>query len=319
MSNPWELNNPWGKGSENWNRWMEPEAVEETVTKPDSLPQNDSRRLTERQPATTEHKKRALDTINYYEKNGLSATSTFGHLDQAGFLKGLAQRVLDPDLINQASSNLCGVAAAVHILANFEPKSYVDGAIDLYERGQTDFGGFYSIRLSEEFITQTNMEGLPPCDFIVLRSIRFAENIPDRYNSSPFDSFTWPNEIPSMVEAFTRLRDITEPVFLRSPLSFHGATQENLNVFAKDVNNLIKGHAQVICLLDWGLMKIVGSVSFPYTAQWHYVHIREITISKDVDIYVTLKIWHWGGGSPKEIKLELRNFFLCYKRLWIFH
>lgn len=24
MSNPWETKNPWGKGSKEWNRWMEP-------------------------------------------------------------------------------------------------------------------------------------------------------------------------------------------------------------------------------------------------------------------------------------------------------
>lgn len=34
MSNPWEQNNPWGKGSENWNRWMKPKAVDGEVTKP---------------------------------------------------------------------------------------------------------------------------------------------------------------------------------------------------------------------------------------------------------------------------------------------
>ena len=33
MSNPWETKNPWGKGSKEWNRWMAPELVEETVGK----------------------------------------------------------------------------------------------------------------------------------------------------------------------------------------------------------------------------------------------------------------------------------------------
>jgi hypothetical protein len=33
MSNPWEQNNPWGKGSENWNRWMAPDGMDGAVAK----------------------------------------------------------------------------------------------------------------------------------------------------------------------------------------------------------------------------------------------------------------------------------------------
>jgi hypothetical protein len=33
MSNPWETNNPWGKGSKEWNRWMNPDQLEETAPK----------------------------------------------------------------------------------------------------------------------------------------------------------------------------------------------------------------------------------------------------------------------------------------------
>jgi hypothetical protein len=239
-------------------------------------------------------------------------------------LAALAERIDFPDVIDQAETNLCGIAAVVHILAEFEPLRYVTGILDLYHRGEASFGGFYEMKLGENYTNLSPTKGLNPADFILLGGIRYVENFPDRYDPSTdwgLDGFSWPLEVIRLVESFTSLRDISPEVKRRNGYRAKPKSIAFWSQLFRDLNNLQSGDAQIILLFDWG--RLNGDPGFMgITSSWHYVLYKNGQCINETEIRVD--IWHWGklahiGESRGKETISLPDFVAGLVDFAVFH
>jgi hypothetical protein len=150
MSNPWETNNPWGKGSKEWNRWMAPEGLEETVKGRSSKPVGQECAGVQIIRNADPHLPRYYSTHVvhfYYCSPGLSPVEWFGHFALSTQTKGSTTPLYYPahgDYFVQYGRD---IDAENPILENLTIKNqYLD-------RGSTVIR--YSMRIEENLLFRT--------------------------------------------------------------------------------------------------------------------------------------------------------------------
>jgi len=132
--------------------------------------------------------------------------------------EGLQDRVMNPNLIAQTNTNMCGIAAFVHQWAKDDPVGYVWLGITLYEHGTGRIGRgnltgkevFPSSDLKNSPLPYYQSEGhwfeMNHADWIILASIREAFNgLFTRYTANdplePLAGMTTPGEVVNAFKA----------------------------------------------------------------------------------------------------------------------
>jgi hypothetical protein len=101
----------------------------------------------------------------------------WSNVKKSDVVAGLKARIDRPDLINQATTNLCGPADFTRDIAIDRPKEYAQAVISLYETGSARIGTF-NIKpgsdLKKHMAPVTS--AMDPSDWIILASIRDTDN-----------------------------------------------------------------------------------------------------------------------------------------------
>jgi hypothetical protein len=323
MSNPWETSNPWGKGSKEWNRWMAPEeGVVGNILPGKAQTSNGDRPLKGRKKATSDQKLKALELNDWYYKEYKHPSVFFEMVDRNQLAADIKRHVMNPNVVNQANTNLCGIAAVVQIFVEFEPKDFVEAVWELYFHGKATLYD-YEVSASRLLGGLAPSMGLSPADYVLMSSIRLKENSLVGYHPT-FDEgegMTFPWEITKMVESLTSLRDVTAAVLHRVAWRADAAdrTISNYDSLFNELNKFITADAKVIVLYDSGILNgdsgILGS---SYTIYWHYVQFRKAWTDANETIF--FDYWDYGnaaGAKQKVVPLEL--FQKALKKIWVFH
>lgn len=245
----------------------------------------------------------------------------FEFVDRGVLATDIKKHVTNPDYVNQASTNLCGIAAITQLFIEFEPKDYVEAVWELYFTGKATLYS-YQIFASPILGKSPPSLGLSAADYIFLSSMRLTENSVFGYNppSDEGEGMTFPWEIKPIIESLTRLRDVTTQVLNRAGWRANPADRTILNYMAlfDELNKFIAGDAKVIVLYDSGILGgSPGVLGSNYSIYWHYIQYRKGWTDHNETIY--LDYWDYGNLVVTQKVVSLDLFQKSLKQIWVFH
>jgi hypothetical protein len=171
---------------------------------------------------------KAFDLIDYWV--GKANGKLWPFLDKEKVRLGLMARVVNPDLINQNATNMCGVATFVRDLAHDDPEQYALLGALLYEGGWGNLGRRSMTRIQPGAGTRMDKvpvngsgEEMDHADWLVLASIR-----------DHFNAFGYRNDV------FESMRGMTVdsmPQFFRSA-GYDQLTYDYSGTSTKGVDNM---------------------------------------------------------------------------------
>ena len=120
---------------------------------------------------------------------------------RAEMVRGLRERVADPDTMNQGVSSLCGPTSLFHCLIRDDADAYVKYVIDLYINGRATVGRL-NVRPGAD-CRNANPRGVPVVDWVALASLRDSENTVLDYEapSNAAAGITMPGSLASWFRA----------------------------------------------------------------------------------------------------------------------
>lgn len=117
---------------------------------------------------------------------------SFPQLRRSRVCLQMIARVLEPGLVKQANTLLCGPAAVTMALARSKPVTYVECCTGLAESGQVQVGNA-TFRARTDIRDYDGDEGLPAADWIMLASLinQPRETLKEATGSSAENIFQW--------------------------------------------------------------------------------------------------------------------------------
>lgn len=243
------------------------------------------------EPATNEDKQAAIDKVDAFE-NDANTTSAWSNVTKADFVSSLKNMINNPSSIDQASTNLCGIAAACKTAIEYDPISFVDNALELYQTGQIKSRNilYSNITPNEELRNGSPSNGLDAASFVMMSSVRDAGNYALDYtpktDKNGARGFGYPDDI---INFLTNFHDIGNKSPFGSTLLGRGGV--------KDISNALSNGQSVIARFDWSQL----TTGTPSTDRLqrnfgsHYVQITNIT---ETNGSVTINYWSWGAQQP---------------------
>ncbi|NUQ74363.1 MAG: hypothetical protein HUU21_12470 [Polyangiaceae bacterium] len=160
------------------------------------------------------NREEALRLVDEFEKR--SSTSAFPSADKSQLIEGLRARIIDPKIINQNHTMLCGPAAFVYSMASQDPVAYARFIIDLYEKGRATVGKM-TVSPSGALMRYSVPAGeIHVADWIPLASIRNSKGSVvffDKYDSvdEELPAMTLPSHLHSWIDevGYTKVVDRT--------------------------------------------------------------------------------------------------------------
>ena len=229
-----------------------------------------------------------------------SEDGVFPNISRSDVANGMRARLKNPELIDQASSSLCGPAALMYAVLCKSPYFYVRYITGLYDTGFGALGDSFGIavRPGPDCRAADPSGELAGVDWVALASLRDSEN--------DFIDYQGPSD---------KAGGITMPVSLSLWMGKCGfadrknetnvlmtASESNL----KDAADLHRG-GHTVCLFCKGdtLRGTAGGVT---TTPSHWVVMtREAVISKN---NVTMQVFSWGQFF--ELNMPKATFFSTY-------
>ena len=236
--------------------------------------------------ATPDMIQRAILSLLIFRDNGKGGV--WSKISRIDYANSLIKLVRNPDIINQASTNLCGIAATVHAMVEYDPESFVDLAIGLFENGKAKSKSFFhsDISANEELLNKKPTNGLDNVGYVIMTSMRDSYNLMPGYDPSTdtgLKGFTYPGDISDIATNFANMKDVT--------------WDYSNNVAG--LNKALSEGATIIALFDADMLK-TGKPNPDFLQKTfgnHYVIINSIT-QKGKNI--TINYWNWGDTSKKQ-------------------
>lgn len=250
----------------------------------------------------------AKDMISAFAADAYSPQA-FPKLDKADIVSGLQARVANPLVINQAGLNVCGPAAAAYTFASSDIVGYTKMAISLYTRGKATCRS-YTIKAGSDLRSHGPDDykwgtGLKPepIDWMVLSSMRDAENWAFDFKGAPSDAFsaiTMPGEMEEWLEdiaGFKEVVDETNLVFTKGLGHLGKVNSEysngkfvvlfiNANMIYGKTKKAAKKHAK-----GGGKKAKEGKMSAGLPNHWVVLESNVVIVNDSVIMW----IWTWGG------------------------
>ena len=104
-----------------------------------------------------------------------TGAAAFKKIPRAAVAAGLSARVVDPNLIDQAGSSLCGPSVFTRRIAGTDPVAYVTFVIDLYQTGQGHIGDL-KVKAGDDLRDYDPGSRIDPADWIAIASLRDSDN-----------------------------------------------------------------------------------------------------------------------------------------------
>lgn len=193
---------------------------------------------------------------------------------------GLLLRLMQPGLIDQASSSLCGPSALLYNLALDQPVTYVKYAIDLFEKGHANIGKM-TIEPSHD-CRHSQPGDVPAVDWMTAASLRDSENWFFDYESTKdeFAGITLPSEIEDWFTAagFSDVQNDTNLV-----LSKNESVIGNIN------DRFNKGYR--VCLLVGDNMLSTNHTQKATATANHWIVLRSAISLVNGNVSATVFTW----------------------------
>ena len=189
--------------------------------------------------------------------------SDWPHINRAQLVEALEDRVMDPNLIDQAGQNVCGVVAMLRAWALDSPVDYVSLALDLYTRGTGQLkGGRLGaprwVTPSSELKSEAPPGGMNPADWLLSASIRESLNTVFNYTAGEglfrIKAYTTPGDVENEFRRFgySRIRNKASLV-----LSSHGyeSLMEASQLFLQGSRVIMLVNSRLVDGLDAGVVR----------------------------------------------------------------
>lgn len=257
--------------------------------------------------ATPQMQQNALNEIQKFSNNGTSGI--WSNISKSAYVKDLTQNILDSRKIDQAGTNLCGVAAACKVMVDYDPKAYVKLAKSLYEEGHGPPNSLFSkgISVNQFILGKGPMNGLNNVDHVVMTSIRNSFNLVLDYSPEKdlgISGFTWPGDVKKLVENFSNVGDFSY----------------KYDINPQGITKAISDNATPVALFDIKRLKTGKQDSNPLGSAFgnHYIIINSISQQGQ---NITMNYWNYGDFSATQstITTDYFNFSLSLKKLYIFN
>ncbi len=120
---------------------------------------------------------------------------------RAEVVRGLRERVGNPDTMSQGVSSLCGPTSLFHCLIRDDAEAYVKYVIDLYTTGRATIRQL-TVRPGAD-CRNANPRGVPAVDWVALASLRDSENTFLDYQAPQNEAagITLPNNLAAWLRA----------------------------------------------------------------------------------------------------------------------
>ncbi len=234
--------------------------------------------------------------INQFAANP-NTTSVFPHISKEKLISDLRARVASGGVEIQQSTNTCGLAAVAHVFASADPEGYVKFILDLYQTGAAKWNN-YEITAGEgvaNWAKNAKPQGrFDGADLVLIGSLRYVENVPNRFTPGTMDGMTWPSEISRLLEDLVGLKSLSPS--LVTAQTFHKYDQQ------------IQAGKVYAIMLHAGWLN--GGIFDP----WHYsVYEGNSTINGS---QFTYDLWDYGKIRP--FTTSLRSFNWSIIGGWIY-
>jgi hypothetical protein len=243
--------------------------------------------------ATSEQQQAALDLVNEFSKNEESKTVWTG-INKEDFVSSLVALLNDPSKIDQAQSNLCGIAVSCKASIEHDPEKFALMAISIYENGRFD-----DYVANKEMYGKKPSKGLTEALYITMSTLRHSLNASLPYYpdwDSGLQGFTYPADIRHILENTMNMKETTDSDFG----SYGNIDPDNFK------DNMIKAiNANHTVILTVNLARFMGTSSWSIQPN----HMLQVTgLSQNADGTLNVKWWSWGTQRP-DVKMTKTQLF----------
>jgi RHS repeat-associated protein len=251
------------------------------------------------QAETRSSYQRALDVLDYYQKNSFDNQSVFPNISKDELINHLRAIIRNNGEPIQQSHNTCGIAAIEKVFVETDPYGFVMFTLDLFRYGYATHLS-YSITkddgIKQWALTVPNAKDRPAhkgADIIFQGSIRVAENSDGKFNpKSDWDGFTTPTEITKLGSDLLGMNVETEYTHFWTKLSDSQTKINNGSVYVIVLNN----------------GTLFGDVFDP----WHYWVLNSY---KSVDS-IKFNAGMWNYGKTDYVNLNVMDVAWSFENLF---
>jgi RHS repeat-associated protein len=235
--------------------------------------------------ATPEQQKNANDKIEAFS-NDNSTTTVWENIDKASFVSSLQNMVNNPSGVEQANTNLCGIATACKAGIEYNPEAFVEMALTLYQTGEYTSNG-QTYKANSGLFDNGVSNGLDAASFVIMTTLRHSLNSVLSYdptNDNGTSGFTWPSDVDNVLIKGMSMRKTTNTDWESKPVSG--------NLLVGGITKAVDaGHVVILTVNTSHFMGKSSSSVIPD----HYIQITGITERSDGTIDVGW--WSWGGNQ----------------------
>ena len=240
--------------------------------------------------------------LNYLNGKGEDKfIPAFSKLNLKTIQSEIKQRVLNPGLINQSSTPLCGVAIICNLIAKYYKLEYQYLIEDLYNYAEAFFGKNNYLVLPRNSITEQNYQvgfnekdypkNMPQADYVLLTSIKNSENKVFSYNGLfQFGGISTSSEIHTLLNKMLICKEVEDKT------SLLGLNMQEILLLIEMDNNYSQNY-DCLMLIDSNLLD--NNKNESTTRPNHWISFKgelnhDFTTNK-----ITFKLFTWGQGDGK--------------------
>jgi hypothetical protein len=235
--------------------------------------------------ATPEMTQRAIIAILIFRNNGKKGK--WSNISRNDFANSLLKIVRNSNLVHQQNTNLCGNAVVVKAMIDYDPESFVNLAIGLFEDGEAESLSFFHENLyaNEDLYGNTPTNNLDNASYVIMPSMRHSYNLSDYdpTTDTGLAGVTYPGDIPDIATNFANMKDVSWD-------------------YTHDVaglNKALNDGATIIALFDIEMLKngVPDNNILRRTFGSHYVIINSISQNGQ---NITVNYWNYGDTSASQ-------------------
>jgi hypothetical protein len=230
----------------------------------------------------------------------------FSKLNLKTIQSEIKQRQLNPGLINQKSTPLCGVAVVCNLIAKYYKLEYQYLIEDLYNYAEAFFGKNNYLVLPRNSITGQNYQvgfnekdypkNMPQADYVLLTSIKNSENKVLSYNGlNQFGGVTLSFEILALLTKMLIVKEVDDKT------SLLGLNMQEILLLIEMDNNYSQNY-DCIMFIDANMLdnKINESDVRPN----HWISYKGGLTHDFITQKIKFKLFTWGQGDGKEYTIN---------------
>ncbi len=245
-------------------------------------------------------KQTAINYINGRDNDDF--IPAFSHFDEAKIDNEIKQRLINPGLINQDNTPLCGIACTGNIIATNFKEDFKFLIKDLFFYAEAFFGVNNYLIKPRNTITDQNYyiapndssypKGMPQADFVLLTSIKNSENKIFSYDGlMQFGGISFPWELVTLLNNMLNSKEIIDKT------SFSGNNLNEMQLLNDMESDYYSGY-ECLMLIDANLLSNTAEESA--TRPNHWINYKGGLSIDSTNKTVKFKLFTWGQGDGKE-------------------